>query len=408
MPKGRRWFVYKKIVLLIVGLLTCFVGYKAWEAWHVTTPPGFVRDGMGKMDVVVTRLPQNPIITDKIDDSLMLETKRYGYININGPSVIRVPSWVNNPLGKYYMYFAHHKGEYIRLAYAESIEGPWQVYRPGVLHVKDSLFTTQRATGDAITTLISMFARLKPTEFWALLRVGLDAGKAHEQRVDMGIGGSDELKPHVASPDVIVDDKRKEIRLYYHGLLEDRTQMTRLAISRDGICFIPQPDILSPPYLRIISYRDEYYGIAMPALLYRSPDGLSSFEVRAKPLAGPDTRHLAVLRKGNTLYVFWTRTGDAPERILCSTMDMTSTNWNDWRISEPVDVLLPAMPWEGVDLPIEPSLRGEMTTAARQLRDPAVFEEGNRTYMFYCCAGEQAIALAEIVFTAPPGGADTD
>lgn len=400
--------MYKKTVLLIVALLVCFVGYKGWEAWHVTTPSGFVKDGMGKMDVVVTRLPQNPILTDNIDDSLMMETTRYGYININGPSVIRVPSWVSNPLGRYYMYFAHHKGEYIRLAYAESIKGPWQIYQPGVLHVKDSLFTTQRATGDAKTTVISMFTRLKPTEFWALLRVGLDAGKAHEQRVDKGIGGSDELKPHVASPDVIVDDKRKEIRLYYHGLLEDRTQMTRLAISRNGIYFIPQPDILSPPYLRIIPYRDVYYGIAMPALLYRSQDGMSSFEVRAQPLAGPDTRHLAMLRKGNTLYVFWTRIGDAPERILCSSMDMTSTNWNDWRISEPVDVLLPAMPWEGVDLPIEPSLRGEMTIAARQLRDPAIFEEGNRTYMFYCCAGEQAIALAEIVFTASPGGADTD
>lgn len=26
--------------------------------------------------------------------------------NINGPSVIKVPNWVENPLAKYYMYFA--------------------------------------------------------------------------------------------------------------------------------------------------------------------------------------------------------------------------------------------------------------------------------------------------------------
>lgn len=389
--------MYRKIILLIAALFVCFLGFKGWEAWYVTTPHDFVKKQTGKADFVVKRLPHNPIIIDAMDESLMRETAKYGYININGPSVIRVPSWVSNPLGKYYMYFAHHKGEYIRLAYAENIEGPWRIYQPGALDVKESLFTTERATGDTKTTIISMVRRLKPTELWALIRVGLDAGKAHEKRVGQGIGGSDELTPHVASPDVIVDDNRQEIRLYYHGLLEDRTQMTRLAVSRDGIHFNPRPEILSPPYLRIIPYLDAYYGIAMPALLYRSKDDLSSFEVRAKPLAGPETRHLALLLKGNTLYIFWTRVGDAPERILCSSMDMTSSNWDDWRISQPVDVLLPEMSWEGGDLPLEPSGRGEITVAARQLRDPAIFEEGNRTYLLYSCAGEQAIAIAEIV-----------
>jgi len=400
--------MYRKIILLIVVLIVCFLGFKGWEAWYVTTPHEFVKKQMGKADLVVKRLPHNPIITATMDESLIRETAKYGYINMNGPSVIRVPSWASNPLGKYYMYFAHHKGEFIRLAYAENIEGPWRIYQPGALDVKESLFTTERATGDTKTTIISMVLHLKPTELWALIRVGLDAGKAHEKRVAQGIGGSDELTPHVASPDVIVDNNRQEIRLYYHGLLEDGTQMTRLAVSRDGIHFDPRPEILSPPYLRIIPYRDAYYGIAMPALLYRSQDGMSSFEVRAKPLAGSDTRHLAMLRKGNTLYVFWTRVGDAPERILCSTVDMTSTDWNDWRFSEPVDILLPEMSWEGVDLPIEPSHRGEMTIPARQLRDPAIFVEGNRIYMFYSCAGEQAIAVAEIIFTASPSGEATE
>ena len=34
--------------------------------------------------------------------------------NINGPSVIRVPSWIRGAPGKYLMYFAHHNGDYIR------------------------------------------------------------------------------------------------------------------------------------------------------------------------------------------------------------------------------------------------------------------------------------------------------
>src|ERR1700716_3198501 len=37
--------------------------------------------------------------------------------NIQGPSLIRVPDWVRRRLGRYYLYFADHKGTYIRLAY---------------------------------------------------------------------------------------------------------------------------------------------------------------------------------------------------------------------------------------------------------------------------------------------------
>ena len=34
--------------------------------------------------------------------------------NVSGPSLIRVPEWVDAPLGRYYLYFAHHDGRYIR------------------------------------------------------------------------------------------------------------------------------------------------------------------------------------------------------------------------------------------------------------------------------------------------------
>ena len=42
--------------------------------------------------------------------------------NINGPSLIRVPAQVwPQPLGRYYLYFSHHKGAFIRLAYADDL-----------------------------------------------------------------------------------------------------------------------------------------------------------------------------------------------------------------------------------------------------------------------------------------------
>ena len=31
-----------------------------------------------------------------------------------------MPDWVERPLGRYYMYFAHHMGAFIRLAYADA------------------------------------------------------------------------------------------------------------------------------------------------------------------------------------------------------------------------------------------------------------------------------------------------
>ena len=66
------------------------------------------------------------------------------YVNINGPCLIKVPSWVVKPLGRYYLYFAHHKGSYIRMAYSNYVEGPYRVYQEGVLNLSDSFFPTER------------------------------------------------------------------------------------------------------------------------------------------------------------------------------------------------------------------------------------------------------------------------
>src|SRR6185295_17685454 len=82
--------------------------------------------------VRATRLPQNPLIT--VNSSPTLGD------NVNGPAIIRVPSWIEHPLGRYYMYFAHHMGTHIRLAYADAVTGPWHVYDPGELRVENSAF----------------------------------------------------------------------------------------------------------------------------------------------------------------------------------------------------------------------------------------------------------------------------
>ncbi len=85
--------------------------------------------------VRVERLLDAPIITPRLHPSIGA--------NIQGPSLIRVPDWVEAPLGTYYLYFADHKGSYIRLAYADALQGPWRIHPAGSLQIGDSRFLTE-------------------------------------------------------------------------------------------------------------------------------------------------------------------------------------------------------------------------------------------------------------------------
>ena len=62
--------------------------------------------------------------------------------NINGPSLIQVPDWVPSPLGRYYLYFAHHQGKHIQMAYSDHLQGPWTVY--GVVPKENKVSSGQR------------------------------------------------------------------------------------------------------------------------------------------------------------------------------------------------------------------------------------------------------------------------
>lgn len=302
--------------------------------------------------VAVNRLGNGPIITPELD-------QRMGG-NIQGPSLIKVPDWVENPMGQYYMYFADHRGEYIRMAYADSLTGPWTVYSPGSLTLEESLFPTT----------------CPPCSLPA--------------------GSTAALYAHIASPDVHVREDLQQIVMYIHGRGVGR-QFTRHAVSTDGIHFEGKEEDLGRPYFRVVKHDDYYYALSMPGFLYRSKNGLSDFE-EGPGLFNPDMRHSALLIRDNTLYVFWTQAGHSPERILLSTIDM-SGDWNNWKESDPVEVLRPEMIWEGADLPVEVSRRGHSDVRVNQLRDPAIYEEDGKTYLLYSVAGESGIAIAELEFS---------
>jgi len=295
--------------------------------------------------VRVERLLDHPIIVPDMDG-------RMGS-NIAGPSLIRVPDWVEGALGRYYLYFADHEGTYIRLAYADELTGPWTMHEPGTLRLEDSYFPTTCPP----------------------------------------CSGPGEPYAHIASPDVRVDEAGRRIVMYVHGR-DVGVQVTRAAVSRDGIEFEGRPEILGRPYFRVIEHDGWTYALSMPGVFYRSRDGLTDF-AEGPILFTADMRHSALLKRGDLLYVFFTRRGDAPERILVSTVDL-GVPWTEWAESEPVEVLRPERDWEGANLPVSPSRAGSINEPVNQLRDPTIFEEDGRVYLLYTVSGERGIALARV------------
>ncbi|MFM1897000.1 MAG: hypothetical protein RLZZ385_2074 [Pseudomonadota bacterium] len=328
----------RSIPILLLLALTCLPSGVSAQSAPAAVP-------------TVTRLGQGPIIYPELDDSMGG--------NIQGPSLIRVPDWLPNPLGRYYLYFADHRGLYIRMAYADQVTGPWTVHSAGTLQLEQSHFpTTCPPCSEAP-------------------------------------GTSGDLYAHIASPDVHVRDDLRQIVMYVHGRDVGR-QLTRAATSADGIHFEGRPEVLGRPYFRVIPHDGYFYAMAMPGYLYRSRDGLSGFEPGPQ-LFPDDMRHSALLIRDGHLYVFWTRAGDAPERIYLSTVELQG-DWQQWQASAPVEVLRPETPWEGADLPIEPSRRGYIDVRANQLRDPGIFEENGEIFLLYSVAGESGIAIARIEF----------
>lgn len=297
--------------------------------------------------------------------------------NIQGPSLIRVPDWVENPLGRYYLYFADHKGTYIRLAFADTLTGPWQIHPPGSLHLKDSLFPTDPppvpADGGAAAQASS--------------RASMPGKRSHDFNTEA-------TTTHIASPDVHVNEDERRIVMYFHGLEDFAKQATRVAVSENGIDFTAKPEILGRTYFRAFRHQGMVYAMAMPGQFYRSRDGYTGFEEGPR-LFNPDMRHAALLIRGDTLNVFWTQVGHAPESVLLSTIDL-SKDWSEWRDSEPVEILRPEFPWEGADAPVEPSIRSTAYGFVNQLRDPAIYTEGDDIYLLYAVGGEAGIALARV------------
>lgn len=312
------------------------------------------------------RLLDEPIIRPHMDG-------RMGD-NINGPALIRMPGWAEG-LGRYHLYFSDHKGAYIRLAYADALTGPWTMHEPGVLDLEDSLFPH----GD--------LPEPPPGErpAWAAKMVG------------------GYLYPHIASPDVHIDHANRRFRMYFHGLVENGDQFTRVAYSEDGLSFTPREPMLGAPYFRVAEYQGALYTVAWGGKLWRGADWDATFEegpqiipFDARDGVGEGFRHGETRVIDGRLHLFFHRMGDMPESILHTVIE-TAGDWRTWRAGPITTLLKPERRWEGADLPLARSVMGANTGRARELRDPCYFEdEDGARYLLYCGAGESGIGIARL------------
>ena len=139
--------------------------------------------------------------------------------------------------------------------------------------------------------------------------------------------GEDGLYPHLASPDVWVDEDTRCLRMLVHGLASHGEQVSYAASSYDALDWHFDGPEIPLIYLRRFTHRSQVYAMGHGGQLSRAlPDG--GFEPGPHPIPG-QIRHVAVLVRGDRLEVAFSRIGDAPERILHTALDI-SRPWPDW------------------------------------------------------------------------------
>lgn len=297
--------------------------------------------------------------------------------SINGPSLIRVPDWVPDRLGRYYLYFAHHDGKHIRFAYADELTGPWTIVPGGLLPVEE-----QKA-----------------------------------------------LRGHIASPEAVIDEETKQIYLVTHGSPQGGGgQVSTVAVSSDGRTFRDLGRVVGPAYLRVFRHEGAWYALNGSGVLRRAARLGEPFEpvariigqdildaldpwLRGEPDATPPEqrpksgdgrygiRHVGTDVHDGRLHVYFSCLKHRPERIIATVVDMKGPP-ETWKARGVYEVLQPERPWEGADLPLAYSRGGSTIkygyNRVRELRDPGVFREGDDAWLLYSTAGEYGLGLARL------------
>lgn len=367
--------------------------------------------------------------------------------NINGPSLIRLPDWLADenrihPNANYYLYFAHHSGKYIRMAWASDLTGSWSLFNVGS--------ATDRAWGINGNNTGEQTGGTGVLDLSTVLSFG-----------SAGIGVSN----HVASPDVFVDNVNERFVMYFHAPRNGfgpAGQQTYVTTSSNGLNFNDPAEYGQPGqgprdvmptggYLRSFDVSDGTFAYSNMGELWRapllntagqvntlanadSPGGLWTVSAshnhgtrnwwdlipdRDNPIRAlyngqeTDPRHFGIYTRSHIdpadehVYLFYSARNDSPESIFLTVVDTANSSINpaNWTPIGQRIVLKPSLDWEGADLPIGLSANGS-SVDVHELRDPAIFQDtmgtadpsDDKLYLLYTGKGEEAIGLAELTF----------
>ncbi len=380
-------------------------------------------------------------------------------LNINGPSVIRVPDWIPaservNPNANYYAYFAHHVGRDIRLAWSDSLTGDWTLFNTG--NAPDRAWGVNGNNTGTQTTRSGVLS--------------LSNGNTGNNRVESN-GGNNLIAAngHIASPDVHVDNVNQRIAVYYHApYTEIAGQNTFVATSKYGLNFNATHQggetgvddggnsfgvrsvVPGGGYIRTFEVSGQTFAFSNLNELWKAPatndlgeintlanadtpgglwnpsegfdavgenwwdsPGLTATDQSANPLrdfyadigeGATDVRHTAIYTRSHidpddtNVYLFYSARNDEPESIFLSIIDTDggSTDTLDWEVLGQQVILAPELDWEGANHPLAPSQNGSQI-GVNQLRDPYIFEDiDGQVYLYYSGAGEEAIGFARL------------
>ena len=176
--------------------------------------------------------------------------------------------------------------------------------------------------------------------------------------------------------------------MYYHGKI-NKGQYTLKAISNDGINFTTDNNILGLFYFRVFDYLGETYALAknknVDGIIYKKEN--ESFTSLFNLIN--NIRHTAVYVDKETLYIFYSKVGEAPESLYICVI-------KDWEIVSNYKFKQPEYDWEGVNQPLSPSKFGMALGFVNELRDPCIFKEDNNLYLLYSYGGESGIAIGKL------------
>ena len=297
----------------------------------------------------------------RVDEEPMLDLSAVpwatGKKTIMVPTVIDMTQYLDDPIDRFYMYYAPHHSKGIGLATAPHPEGPWSPY--------------------------------------------------HENPI-LTLDHFPSLKGHISAMEVLFQPEKGRFLGYPHGSTTKGKQDTAIGSSEDGVHFAEMPNtpVLSTnphetweqhgaSYLRIFQYAGMLYGIFKSLRQHgvvRTTDGIHWEYWSRNPLIGPVAqenefdriRHTSVLILNDILYMFYstyTMPDLSRESIKLARWKL-SERWEDWGELQRLGVVFEAeLPWE-----------------ESNVRDPSILLHNDSPYMYYVGGNEKGIALARLPY----------